>query len=37
MPSAECRVLRSHWGHYAPRNPADWPAIDAALSELLEG
>jgi homoserine O-acetyltransferase len=37
MPNAECRVLRSDWGHYAPRNPADWPAIDAVLHELLEG
>lgn len=37
MPNAECRVIRSDWGHMAPMNPADAPAIDGALRELLEG
>lgn len=37
IPGAECRVLRSDWGHMAPMNQGDWPAIDAALRELLEG
>ncbi len=37
IPNAECRVIKSEWGHMAPMNPADIPAIDAAISELLEG
>lgn len=37
IPGAECRVLRSDWGHMAPMNQGDWPAIDAALRELLDG
>lgn len=37
IPNAECRVIRSDWGHMAPMNPIDGPAIDAALRELLEG
>jgi len=36
IPNAECRVIRSDWGHMAPFNPADRPVIDAALAELLE-
>ena len=36
IPNAECRVIRSDWGHMAPLNPADARAIDAALTELLE-
>lgn len=36
MPNAECRVIRSDWGHMAPMNPGDVPAIDGALRELLE-
>ena len=35
--NVECRVIRSDWGHMAPMNPGDAPAIDAALRELLEG
>ena len=35
--NAECRIIRSDWGHMAPMNPKDAPAIDAALRELLEG
>ncbi|MBN9508641.1 MAG: alpha/beta fold hydrolase [Alphaproteobacteria bacterium] len=37
IPGAECRVIRSAWGHMAPMNPGDVPAIDAALRELLAG
>ena len=37
IPGAECRVVRSIWGHMAPMNPGDIPAIDAALTELLGG
>jgi homoserine O-acetyltransferase/O-succinyltransferase len=37
IPGAECRVIRSAWGHMAPMNPGDIPAIDAALNELLNG
>ncbi|HLK88054.1 MAG TPA: alpha/beta fold hydrolase [Candidatus Binataceae bacterium] len=33
---AECRVISSVWGHMAPMNPGDVPAIDAVLRELLE-
>ncbi|MBV9756427.1 MAG: alpha/beta fold hydrolase [Alphaproteobacteria bacterium] len=36
IPNAECRVIRSDWGHMAPLNPADARVIDAALTELLE-
>ncbi len=32
---AECRVISSIWGHMAPMNPHDIPAIDAVLRELL--
>ena len=35
IPNSECRVINSIWGHMAPMNPGDSPAIDAALSELL--
>ena len=35
IPNGECRVVKSVWGHMAPINPADTPAIDGALSELL--
>ena len=35
IPGAECRVVRSAWGHMAPMNPGDIPAIDAPLRELL--
>lgn len=37
IPNGECRVISSEWGHMAPINPGDIPAIDAALSELLNG
>ncbi|MEO6299990.1 MAG: alpha/beta fold hydrolase [Paracoccaceae bacterium] len=37
IPNAECRVIRSDWGHMAPSNPADLLTIDAALRDLLEG
>jgi homoserine O-acetyltransferase len=37
IPGAECRVVRSMWGHMAPMNSGDIPAIDAALRELLGG
>lgn len=36
IPGAECRVVRSAWGHMAPMNPGDIPTIDAALRDLLE-
>jgi homoserine O-acetyltransferase/O-succinyltransferase len=35
IPGAECRIIRSSWGHMAPANPGDAPAFDAALHELL--
>ena len=35
IPNGECRVVKSVWGHMAPMNPADTPAIDGALFELL--
>jgi homoserine O-acetyltransferase len=33
---AECRTIKSVWGHMAPINPGDVPVIDGALRELLE-
>jgi homoserine O-acetyltransferase len=36
MPNAECRVVNSIWGHMAPMNPADIPAIDEPLRDLLK-
>ena len=36
IPNGECRVIRSDWGHMAPMNPGDIPAIDGALEELLK-
>jgi homoserine O-acetyltransferase/O-succinyltransferase len=35
IPGAKCRVISSIWGHMAPMNPRDIPAIDAVLHELL--
>ncbi len=35
IPKGELRVIKSHWGHMAPMNPGDVPAIDAVLNELL--
>lgn len=35
IPGAQCRVINSIWGHMAPMNPGDIPAIDASLRELL--
>jgi CubicO group peptidase (beta-lactamase class C family) len=35
IPNGECRVVKSVWGHMAPMNPTDTPAIDSALFELL--
>ena len=35
IPGAECRVIRSIWGHMAPMNPGDIPTVDAPLAELL--
>jgi homoserine O-acetyltransferase/O-succinyltransferase len=37
IPNAECRIVRSNWGHMAPANPVDVPTFDGALKELLEG
>ncbi len=37
IPGAEVRVVASAWGHMALMNPADVPAIDAPLNELLAG
>ncbi len=37
IPNGECRVVASDWGHMAPMNPGDIPAIDAAIGELLAG
>ena len=37
IPGAEVRVVPSVWGHMALMNPADVPAIDIPLSELLAG
>lgn len=37
IPNGECRVIKSEWGHMAPMNPGDIPAIDGALEELLKG
>jgi homoserine O-acetyltransferase/O-succinyltransferase len=36
IPGAQCRTIRSDWGHMAPMNPDDIPVIDGALRELLE-
>jgi homoserine O-acetyltransferase/O-succinyltransferase len=35
IPSGECRIINSVWGHMAPMNAVDIPAIDAVLNELL--
>jgi len=35
IPGAKCRVISSIWGHMAPMNPRDIPAIDSVLHELL--
>ena len=35
IPGAKCRVISSIWGHMAPMNPRDIPAIDGVLHELL--
>ena len=35
IPNGECRVVKSDWGHMAPMNAGDIPAIDAVLGELL--
>jgi homoserine O-acetyltransferase/O-succinyltransferase len=35
IPNGECRIVASDWGHMAPMNAGDIPAIDAALAELL--
>jgi homoserine O-acetyltransferase len=35
IPGAKCRVISSIWGHMAPMNAQDIPAIDSALHELL--
>jgi len=37
IPNGEVRVVASVWGHMALMNPADVPAIDAPLRELLAG
>ena len=36
IPGAECRVIRSTWGHMALMNPGDTSVIDATLAELLD-
>jgi homoserine O-acetyltransferase/O-succinyltransferase len=35
IPGGRCRVISSIWGHMAPMNPRDLPAIDSSLHELL--
>ena len=35
IPGASVRIVASAWGHMALMNPADIPAIDAPLNELL--
>lgn len=35
IPGAECRVIRSIWGHMAPMNSHDIRAIDSVLHKLL--
>ena len=37
IPNGELRVVQSEWGHMAPMNPGDIPAIDAAIADLLAG
>ena len=37
IPGAKVSVVASAWGHMALMNPADIPAIDAPLHELLTG
>lgn len=37
IPNGELRVVASDWGHMAPMNAGDIPAIDAALGALLAG
>ena len=37
IPGAEVSVVASAWGHMALMNPADVPAIDTPLNELLTG
>jgi homoserine O-acetyltransferase/O-succinyltransferase len=37
IPGGEVRVVASIWGHMALMNPADIPAIDAPLRDLLAG
>jgi homoserine O-acetyltransferase/O-succinyltransferase len=37
IPGGEVRVVASIWGHMALMNPADTPAIDAPLHDLLAG
>ena len=35
IPGAKVSIVASAWGHMALMNPADIPAIDAPLNELL--
>ena len=35
IPNGTCRVIKSIWGHMAPMNAGDIPAVDGALAELL--
>lgn len=35
MRNAQCRVIRSDWGHYMPANPGERHLIDGAIEELL--
>jgi len=37
IPNGELRVVASDWGHMAPMNAGDIPAIDAAIGALLAG
>jgi homoserine O-acetyltransferase/O-succinyltransferase len=37
IPGAKVSIVASTWGHMALLNPADIPAIDAPLNELLAG
>jgi homoserine acetyltransferase len=36
VPNGECRAINSEWGHMAPMNVGDIPAIDKVLAEPLQ-
>ena len=35
IPGAKCRIVFSIWGHTAPMNPYDIPAMDSVLHEPI--